>query len=338
MCSDSCETTIRSIGVDVAKAEVVIAELGAGGACRHRRVANTAQALEGYLAPHVRQGFTGPVIVESTGYWHWPTVFTAQALGLDVRLLNPLMAAKHRQGEIRLCKTDPSDARILATMGVTEPRLPARCRLTRAQVRVRQLLNLQKQLERLIQSQQAILNAHREAAELAGVTPTQTLAGLDRQLHDLKAQRQALQAEIQACAKQQAELAHVRCWAQLPGVTEQLAAVLASILDPQAPSANSWVAFVGLDISVHRSGQRVGRSRLTKRGHAFLRKRLFQAAWGAVMNHAAAKAYYQALRQAGRPYKEAILIIARKLLRAAYALIHNPGESVDVDRLFAVKT
>ncbi|MCS3904018.1 transposase [Methylohalomonas lacus] len=338
MSEQTGERVLQSVGVDVAKHEVVVGERDDRGRVRTRTLANGRSALEAYMAALAQSGFTGPVVVESTGFWHWPTVFAAQAAGVDAHLINPLMPAKHRKGDVRLCKTDPADAALLAHMGVTEPNLPKPCRLSRTQVRLRQLLNLQKQLERLIQSQQAVLRAHREAAELAGVAPAAALTELQAQLTGLRQQRHSVQAEIQRCAETMAEPQRVTAVAGLPGVSTALARVLTGLLDPAAPSANSWVAFVGLDVSVHRSGQKVGRSRLTKRGHSFMRKRLFQAAWGAMIHSPVVRRYYERLRQLGRSYVEALLIIARKLVRGAYALVQNPEQPVDEQRLFAVKT
>lgn len=333
-----CNRRATSIGIDVAKAEVVVAEVSDRQVVGRCRLANTHEALTQYMARQAALGFSGPVMVESTGYYHWPTVQAAQTCGLDIRLVNPALAAKHRRANIRPCKSDPADAEVLAFMGGTEPCLPKTCRLTHAALRLRQLLNLQKQLERLIQSQCAVLNAHAEAACAAAVAASEGLPALRENLAQLRRHHAQLTTEIHACAQAQAQPAHIVALAQLPGISQALATVLAGVLDPQAPSANSWVAFVGLDISVNQSGHHVGRTRLTKRGHAFLRKRLFQAAWGAMMNNAFAKAYYDHLRAAGRPYVESLLMIARKLLRAGYARVHRPNETVDPARLFAFST
>lgn len=54
------------------------------------------------------------------------------------------------------------------------------------------------------------------------------------------------------------------------------------------------------------------------------------------MNTAAGRRYYDALRQRGRQHKEALVIIARKLLRAAHALAQDPQRTVDQQRLFAL--
>ena len=103
-------------------------------------------------------------------------------------------------------------------------------------------------------------------------------------------------------------------------------------LRPDVPSPKSWSAFIGIDVSVKQSGTWRGRSKLSKRGNAYLRKRMFQAAWGAMQNAPEFKAYYQRLRDQGRSYKESLLMIARKQLRIAY-ILWTTGETYQSDML-----
>lgn len=325
----------ESVGVDVSKASLVVAERG-GGEIRRRTVTNTAEAAAAFADELVRRGLGGPIVVEATGAYHWPMVLAAAERGLDVRLINPLQAAKHRQGRVRKCKTDPVDAAVLADMGVTERELPPSFRRDRTAVQLRQHLSLLESLEATIQSLAGTLRGHEEAAAFAGVAPAVTAADLAAQLDALRARRRALQAEAHALAKRLSERERRRRWSALPGVSEELGAVLESVLSPDAGSAKSWVAFLGLDVSVRQSGKSVGKGRLSKRGSPYLRKRLFQAAWGAAMNDGSARAYYDRLKEEGRAHQEALVIIARKLLRAGFALLRDPDREVDPERLFAL--
>lgn len=324
-----------AIGVDVSKAELVIAELFTDGTFTHRRLVNTMAAVEGYVGELVERGFAGRLLVESTGHPQWPIVLAAADAGVDVRLLNPLQAAARRQGRVRKTKNDRIDAEVLAEMAWTERALPAPFTRSRAAIALRQQLQLLAQLERSIQQLQATLAAQHEAAERAGVTPPATLEALEANLSELKKQRHALQRESDALARQIGDQQQASAFARLPGITSGCAHMLASILDPAA-SRHGWVAYVGLDVSVIQSGRFEGRGKLTKRGLPYLRKRLYQAAWGAAMNTTAGRRYYDALRQRGRQHKEALVIIARKLLRAAHALAQDPERTVDQQRLFAL--
>lgn len=326
-----------SVGVDVSKAELMVCELYADDTCRTTAIANTPDTAQAYAANLMTRGFTGCLIVESTGHWQWPIVLSAVDQGVDVRLINPLQASRHRQGRVRKVKTDRVDAEVLAEMALTERHLPPPFNRSREAIGLRQQLQLISQLERSIQQLQGILRAQREAAALAGVAPPATLTDLEASLAVLKQQRQALAREIEVQARRLGPSPVAEAWQRLPGVSAANAAILASLLDPQA-SAKGWVAYLGLDISVRQSGTYRGRGKLTKRGLPYLRKRTYQAGWGAAMNNAAARAYYDALRARGRAHQEALVIIARKLIRAAHALMRKPEQPLDLERLFAIPT
>jgi len=322
-----------SVGVDVSKAELVVAE-------RHedrihqRTLANTAEAAEALACELVARGFRGKLLAEATGAYHWPLVLAAAEQGLDVRLINPLQSAKHRQGRVRKCKTDRVDAAVLADMALTERELPPPFRLDRAGLRLRQHLSLIASLEHTLQALQGTLRGHREAAAFAGVAPVAPLTELEAAVKRLKGEHRRLQREADRLARQLDERGSRQRWSALPGITEELGALLGAVLDGRGRSVKSWVAFAGLDVSVRESGTFVGRGKLSKRGSPYLRKRLYQAAWGAAMNHPQARAYYDMLKARGRAHREALIIIARKLVRAGFALAQNPDREVDVDRLF----
>jgi transposase len=148
------------------------------------------------------------------------------------------------------------------------------------------------------------------------------------QLHALDKELEAL---LTHAAADRNDLAKLQ---ELPGFSPLVAGLVATAFNRQAKSERSWVAYAGLDVSVRESGTWRGRGKLTKRGNSFLRKRLYCAAWGAVMNYTGVRAYYDRLKAAGRNHVEALCIIARKLLRIAYAILVK-GKEYDHHIAFA---
>lgn len=67
------------------------------------------------------------------------------------------------------------------------------------------------------------------------------------------------------------------------------------------------------------SGQKRGRRRLSKRGSPLLRRQLFMMAFSASRSHAF-ESVYQALKARGLSSTEACVVLARKLLRIAFAI------------------
>ena len=78
-----------------------------------------------------------------------------------------------------------------------------------------------------------------------------------------------------------------------------------------------------IDISVRESGRWKNKGKLTKRGNGYLRKRLFQAAWGAKMHNDNFKKYYNHLRDKGKSYVETLMIIAKKIVVIMFNLNKN---------------
>lgn len=309
----------RAIGIDVSKASLSVHGLLAEGGVS-LTLPNTSTAVTELMQGLAKAGFAGRIVLESTGYYPWLAVVCGAEAGLDVRLVNPLLSSKHARAAIRKTKTDPVDARQLACMAITEPHLPAPWQHDRSWVALRHQAGLLCTLEKVLQRLQATLRDHRAALATLGVTDAPIVTDLAEQIKTLR--RRCKRAE-DALATGLKAYAHAPLHARLqtvPGVSAYVAGLQALFFRTDVRGPKAWSAFIGLDLSIKQSGTWRGRSRLSKRGNAYLRKRMFQAAWGAMQCNAEFKAYYQRLRAQGRSYVEALIMIARKQLRIAYVL------------------
>jgi transposase len=88
------------------------------------------------------------------------------------------------------------------------------------------------------------------------------------------------------------------------------------------------VASAGLEPRTHDSGRSAGQRRLSKRGPGALRHALYRATLVAVRFRSAWRTRYQRLLDRGRAKKEALTILARKLLTVIYHLLRT-GASYD---------
>lgn len=314
-----------SVGIDVSKASLEVCVMTKDGRFVNTRLANTRQAITAFVESLLTTGFHGPIVVESTGHYHWLIAVCAAEAGLDMRLINPLMSSKHSRAAIRKTKTDPVDARQLAVMGVTEPNLPAPWKHDAAWVAFRHRVGLLCTLEKTLQQTRASLNTHRQALAMVGVESDAILEALAVKVHELACECARAEKMLTRELASRADDGLNERLCSIPGISAYLAGLLELFLRTDVPGPKSWSAFIGLDISVKQSGTWQGRSRLTKRGNAYLRKRIYQGAWGAMQSNAEFRAYYDRLRAQGRGYVESLLIIARKLLRIAYALWTKGG-------------
>lgn len=103
----------------------------------------------------------------------------------------------------------------------------------------------------------------------------------------------------------------------IPGIGLYVAAsIIGEIQDiVRFPKAKHLIAYAGLDTKIRQSGDALnGTGRLTKRGSSYLRRSLFIGASIARQHDAQFKALYDKKRAEGRTYKEATVVVARKLL------------------------
>ena len=205
--------------------------------------------------------------------------------------------------------------------------LPPPFTLSRRTLAMRKKISCIALLGDQIQSMQSSIKQLQESKAILGYALTKGERALQKTLVTLRRQRKALEEEVIRESTVAPEA--VTRLDGIPGITPFVSSVILHqfMLRPEH-TAKSWIGFAGLDISSRSSGTWKGRCKLTKRGNNFLRRRLFSAAWGAVMSDASFKSYYDALRAQGRSYVETLLIIARKLVRIMFRMMKS-GQSYD---------
>ena len=313
------------IGIDVSKAELVVVGLTTSEPYI-KRVNNRLTSVKAFVRALKKSGYDGKMICESTGHYHLKLALTCHEIGMEIIVLNPLQSSKHTKANVRKTKTDPEDGLTLATMCITEPNLPKPMQLTvpKALIRLKmgQLASIEKQLQK---SQRSLMQYEETYAALR-----LELSELQLRLRDhfqlLKQLRKQMEKELEALlVENMPDHDSYTRLRKLPGYSDVVSGLVGQ-LDRQVKGSGSWVAYVGVDVSVRESGTWRGRGKLTKRGNAYLRKRLYQAAWGACMNYDYVRAYYDQLKAKGRNHVEANCIISRKLLRIAYHVVVNEKE------------
>jgi len=175
--SDFCDCT--AIGIDVSKARLEVVGL-AGETVWQRTFTNTRDDIEALTRTLSEAGYRHKLVCESTGHYHLLLGLVMGYYGLDLRVVNPLQSSKHQKARVRKTKTDAVDARVLATMALTEPELPAAANLQPEGMLIRlkqgQLHSLDKQLQRLSQS----LASYTDTYQHWGSTPARRRNGWRR--------------------------------------------------------------------------------------------------------------------------------------------------------------
>lgn len=314
-----------AVGIDVAKLSLSVCVRYHDGTERALTIRNTEADINTKLLPVLTQ-CTPRVVMESTGHYHVLVALLLTDVGHDVRVVNPILAKQYTSGNVRKVKTDPADARGLARMALVADNLPNPFVLDRNTIGLRKKLAMLGSMNHQRQALIASLQSFDELRITLGQDTSPAVEMVRTSIKELERAMRTLEREcvheVRANASTQHDLSLIT---SIPGVSE-FCGVLALQWFRLLPdtTTKSWIAYAGLDVSSRESGTWKGRCKLTKRGNAFLRRRLYSAAWGATMNNADFKEYYDHLRiREGRAHVEALTIIARKIVRTMYHVIQS---------------
>lgn len=315
----------QAVGIDVSKASLSVALLSAGSDVAVHLVKNNLCDITAFMQDRLA-GFSGKIVMESTGRYHLLPALVLSEAGFDVRVINPLLTKKYATSAIRKLKTDKADAKMLARMAVLEENLPGAFVPDRRILRIRKKMALINALEKNIQQLKSVMKNYAETLSDLGAPLSAGELAVRETLKELVREKERLTLEVIKEAKEgrtEKGKENVALLVSVPGVSHYLAALTDALFFPPnvAGNPNTWIAYIGLDVAVKESGEWKGKCLLTKRGNVVLRKRLFSAAWGAIMNNARFRKYYDELKEQGRHHYEALIIIARKILRIMFCVL-----------------
>lgn len=302
------------VGIDVAKAHVDVAVLGAK--LEAQRFDNDAEGhsmLAGALQP---LGVT-LVVMEATGGYEAALACALQAVGLAVAVVNPRQARDFAKSMGRLAKTDSVDARMLAEF---------------ASVLVRRE-DLATFLRPLAEPEQQAL-----AAMVTRRRQLLTMLLSERQRLQLAIPvvRPSIEAMIEAIRKQLDEVegqmvGHVQTrFAALDALLRSasgIGPVASATLIAELPelgrlNRRQIAALVGVAPMANDSGASRGRRRI-QGGRFEIRRVLYMATLTASRRNPAIKAFYERLITVGKLPKVALVACMRKLLTTLNAMVRT---------------
>lgn len=308
------------LGIDVAKAKLDCALRRPNGTFRTKVVANTAEGfamLLAWLTHH--QGRDTHVCLEATGiYWEDVAQFLATE-GFTVSVVNPAQIKAYAASRLTRTKTDAVDAHLLAEFCAERHPSPWIAR-TEAEVTLRAL----------VLRLDALQTMRTQESNRLGVAQAAVRRGLQAHLDWLDQQIQALTGMINEHIDSNPDLRQKRArLARIPGLGERTTAMLlAFYADPSRfRGARQAVAFAGLDPRQRQSGSSLhARPRLSKIGHAFIRKALYMPAMVTLYKTAWGQRFKDRLAHSGKPAKLIIGAMMRKLLQVAFGVLKSGKE------------
>ena len=145
---------------------------------------------------------------------------------------------------------------------------------------------------------------------------------LQRNLKHLKKEIEVLEVRLLELVKQEQEQ-QLTLLQIIPGIGLKTALFLIVVTDgfKKFESASQLCSYVGITPTIRISGSSVrGRSRISKVGNKKLRNLLFLAAFSACNYNKACKALFDRIVAKGKSKKLALIAVANKLLKQAFAI------------------
>jgi len=298
------------IGIDVGKSELVTCIRHSNGAAEPPvAFANSSIGFRKFVVHLTNQKVQSdtPILLESTGPYHWNIARYLADEGYLSKVVNPLHTKQIARYSIRKRKTDKIDAGQLAFLAsqnygyafVETKEIARKKALVRHYWKLKSVIGNLSKHERYLKQHRGITRAT--------VTPY------------LIAKCESLKEKIIQDWENGNNLKYLD---SIPGITPFLGATILAELAPleRFQRTEQIIAFAGLDPSVKQTGGKSGtHGKLSKRGSRVLRTTLYLAAFGAF--NRSLRPLYDTYRKRGLRHSETLCIIARKILRIAVALL-----------------
>jgi len=305
------------LGIDVAKAKLDCALRLPTGKVRTKMVENNLNGFKVLIEWLSKQGTaTAHVCLEATGVYGEAVAEVLAAHGMTVSVVNPAQIKAFGASRLVRTKTDKVDARLIAEF--CAERSPAPWQAPTPSEQALRAMVLRLEALQTMRTQESNRLAVARAAVKPGIT--EHIEWLDKQIDTLiNVIREHLDNDPNLKDKQ-------ALLDSIPGLGERTIATLLAFYAnfERFGNARQAVAFAGLDPRQHESGSSVkGKPRLSKIGHAFLRKALYMPAMVALYKTAWGKRFRERLAASGKPPKLIIGAMMRKLVHVVFGVLKS---------------
>ncbi|MCP5141832.1 MAG: IS110 family transposase [Gammaproteobacteria bacterium] len=306
-----------SLGIDVAKLKFDVALLLSNGKYRTKVFTNTPEgvaALAAWLVHH--QAGDVHACMEATGtYWEALAEGLVEA-GFRVSVVNPAQIKAFGAAELVRTKSDAVDARLIARFCAAQRPLP----WLAPPLAVREL-------RALVRRRDALVAMRVQEENRLPVARARVRADIQAHLDYLTAAITAVEAAILDTIDDDPDLRSQRdLLDSVPGLGDKTVALMLAHFGgpPRFAQARQAAAYAGLDPRQHESGTSVrGRPRLSKVGHAELRRGVYMPAMVALHRTAWGRQFRDRLAANGKPPMVILGAMMRKLIHVAFGVLKS---------------
>lgn len=256
-------------------------------------------------------------VMEATGPYYLKLAFHLHANGYNVSVINPLVIRRFSQMRLLRAKTDKADARMIADYAVSQQPVlwspPA--------AYVLELQHMEAFVQQL-HKQHTAFKGQQEAFEASGSMSQQMGKALKKMLSDIEQQIAKAEQDMEDIISRYHNDLLVQL-TSIPGIGKKTAIALIILSNGFKKFENykQLCAYIGLSPRIFESGSSVrGKARICKMGMSRVRAMLYVCAWSAKRYNKACKDLYDRLVEKGKAKRLALIAVANKLIRQAFAI------------------
>lgn len=311
------------VGIDVSKATFVVAYSSAK-AGKTKTFKNTTKGVHEFI--QTLSVTEHHCVLEATGNYSALLVYLLSKAGITVSLENPLKIKNFARVMLSVNKTDETDARLIALYGERMQPSPYKLR-SKSILILKQKRTVLRQLKKQLVATRN-LKGSMEVLPLFDAKCKQTI---EKTITFLEKQIKGMEEELASLAedeykKQMDLLTSIKGI----GITLAAALIVATGGFTYFDNAKQLTRYLGLSPTYQLSGTSVHvKGHINRNGDSGLRGQLYVAAFSALRCNTECKACFDRLRSNGKPGKVAVIAVANKLIRQAFAVVTQGKPYVD---------
>ena len=308
------------IGIDISKSSFIAAYPSTNG-YRTKTYPNTIAGIRKFIA--TLSVAEHHCIMEATGNYCFLLLYLLHQSGIVVSLVNPKQIKHFARMMMAVTKTDEKDACMIAMYG-EKMNPPVYKMPSQAIILLRQKKTVIRQLRKQLVASKNL----RESLVVLPYRDKACVRALDKTIDFLTRQLEAELADI-ASAEFDKQLKALTSTKGI-GITLATALILTTGGFTYFDNAKQLSRFIGICPTYQQSGTSVNiKGHINRNGDEHLRSLLYVASWSALRSNAACRESYLRLKANGKPSKVALIAVANKLVRQAFAIATTDSTYID---------
>ena len=265
--------------------------------------------------------------MEATGNYCFMLLYLLDKIDIRASLINPKKIKNYARVMMSVTKTDSNDACLIADFGERFKPEPYKFPSEKMMI-LKQKKTVLRQLQKQLVATNNLLSSLEplpvKDKKCLNNSLKQTISFLEKQIKYMQQEMEEVVTEV--FDKQLKALTSIK----VIGVTLATALIVATGGFTYFDNAKQLSRFIGICPTIEQSGSSINiRGHINRNGDEHLRSMLYVAAWSASKYNKGCKECYERLRTNGKPGKVAMVAVANKLIRQAFAVVKSNNSYID---------